>query len=252
MGPLEVSTSPSPDNAGNQGIFHQGKIGLDRRAPITAEAPVQLREGYYDVGFIGAFTYLGGKASSFRHIKSIGRFCSIAGNVVTGEMEHPAFHISAHPVFQGKWNVFGRFTEDYYRRNARALAVDRASVPASMGKRVNRIEIGNDVWIGAGVTILRGVKIGDGAILAAGAVVTKDVEPYSIVGGVPAKHIKYRFDEKIRERLLAAKWWDYGLSATDGASMNLVEEALEIIEDNIRIGRATPYKPDTIDIRQIF
>ncbi|MEO1486680.1 MAG: CatB-related O-acetyltransferase, partial [Bacteroidota bacterium] len=70
------------------------------------------------------------------------------------------------------------------------------------------IEIGNDVWIGAQVTILDGVKIGDGAIIASGALVNRDVPPYSIWGGVPAKEIKKRFDEHVIERLLAIKWWD--------------------------------------------
>ena len=69
--------------------------------------------------------------------------------------------------------------------------------------------IGNDVWIGANVIILPGTWIGDGAILAAGAVITKNVEPYAIVGGVPAKIIKKRFSDKIIEKMLLIKWWDW-------------------------------------------
>ena len=71
------------------------------------------------------------------------------------------------------------------------------------------IIIGNDVWIGAKSTIMSGVKIGDGVIIAAGALVTKDVEPYSVVGGNPAKHIKYRFDEEQIVDLLKIKWWEW-------------------------------------------
>lgn len=71
-----------------------------------------------------------------------------------------------------------------------------------------QIEIGNDVWIGDSVLILDGVKIGDGAVLAAGAVVTADVPPYAIVGGVPAKVIRYRFNEDEIEHLIKLKWWD--------------------------------------------
>src|SRR5690606_29947135 len=70
------------------------------------------------------------------------------------------------------------------------------------------VKIGNDVWIGEDAIIMGGVKIGDGAIIAARAVVTKDVPPYSIYGGVPAKLIKYRFDNYIIKKLLAIKWWD--------------------------------------------
>jgi len=71
------------------------------------------------------------------------------------------------------------------------------------------ITIGNDVWIGTQVIILPGVKIGDGAIIGAGSVVTKDVEPYSLTAGAPAKFKKYRFNEEIREKLLDIKWWDW-------------------------------------------
>jgi acetyltransferase-like isoleucine patch superfamily enzyme len=71
------------------------------------------------------------------------------------------------------------------------------------------IIIGNDVWIGATSKIMSGVKIGDGAVIAAGSVVTKDVEPYSIVGGNPAKHIKYRFTKEQINKLLQIKWWEW-------------------------------------------
>jgi len=71
------------------------------------------------------------------------------------------------------------------------------------------ITIGSDVWIGAKTTIMSGIKIGHGAIVAAGALVTKDVEPYSVVGGNPAKHLKYRFDEEQVKNLLDIGWWDW-------------------------------------------
>lgn len=75
----------------------------------------------------------------------------------------------------------------------------------------SKVRIGNDVWIGANAVILPGVTVGDGAVIAAGAVVTKDVKPYSIVGGVPAKLIKYRFEPWQIELLLKLKWWDWPL-----------------------------------------
>lgn len=71
------------------------------------------------------------------------------------------------------------------------------------------ITIGNDVWIGLNCMIMGGVTIGDGAVVAAGSVVTKDVEPYSVVGGSPAKHIKYRFDDDTMRDLLDIKWWNW-------------------------------------------
>ena len=71
------------------------------------------------------------------------------------------------------------------------------------------VKIGNDVWIATNVTILRGVEIGDGAVIAAGSVVTKSVPPYAVVGGNPAKFIKWRFPLEAREKLLEIKWWDW-------------------------------------------
>jgi len=70
------------------------------------------------------------------------------------------------------------------------------------------INIGNDVWIGEGVTVMSGVKIGDGAVIATNSTVVKDVEPYSITGGHPAKHIKYRFTDDVIKKLLEIKWWN--------------------------------------------
>ena len=87
---------------------------------------------------------------------------------------------------------------------------DRTDIPMIEQGRdaVEPVQIGNDVWIGARATILDGVKIGDGAVIAAGAVVTKDVPSYAIVGGVPAKVIKYRFDENRIKELLVEQWWN--------------------------------------------
>ena len=88
------------------------------------------------------------------------------------------------------------------------------------------INIGNDVWIGAKSIIMSGVKIGDGAIVAAGALVTKDVEPYSVVGGNPAKHLKYRFEEEQIKDLLDIAWWDWEESKIKEEAMTLWSQDL--------------------------
>jgi acetyltransferase-like isoleucine patch superfamily enzyme len=76
-------------------------------------------------------------------------------------------------------------------------------------RRDHWVNIGHDVWIGHGVTILPGVTIGTGAVVGAGAVVSKDVEPYEIVGGVPARHIRWRFEKPEAEALQEIAWWDW-------------------------------------------
>lgn len=95
------------------------------------------------------------------------------------------------------------------------------------------IEIGNDVWVGASAIIMRGVKIGNGAIVAAGAVVTRDVLPYEIVGGIPAKHIKFKFPKKMMSKLEELKWWEYGPSIMKGIDISDTKNAIMTLEKRI-------------------
>lgn len=143
---------------------------------------------------IGEHTYIQHNTvlSPFVHI---GKYCSIADYAVIGAGDHPITTLSTSP-FQ------------YMYKNIKGLG--NIVVPKSnlIKREVKETTIGNDVWIGYRAFIKAGVNIGDGAVIGAGAVVTKDVEPYSIVGGVPARLIRYRFDEDIRKELLELKWWD--------------------------------------------
>lgn len=115
----------------------------------------------------------------------IGNFCSIAKGVNIQEYNHD----------------HTRFTTYFVRKNLAKRPMNEDVV--SKGP----IVIENDVWIGAYAQILSGVTVGTGAVIAAGSVVTKDIPPYAIVGGVPAKIIKYRFDEEKRNELLKSEWW---------------------------------------------
>ena len=121
----------------------------------------------------------------------IGNFCSIGARCGIGGGVHPTDMVSTSPVFLKGHNILGKnFAEIPYEPSI-------------------KVEIGNDVWIGEGVCIVSGVKIGDGAIIGAHAVVTSDVEPYTIVAGIPARLIRKRFDDSMIESLLALKWWDW-------------------------------------------
>lgn len=127
---------------------------------------------------------------SFISNASIGKFTSIAHDVHVGLGAHPIDMVSTHGAFYSKNKGFKTFADREYFNE------------------FTPINIGNDVWLGARSIVLNGVTIGDGAVIAAGAVVTKDVEPYAVVGGVPARLIKYRFEKEIIEKLLTIKWWD--------------------------------------------
>jgi tetrahydrodipicolinate N-succinyltransferase len=102
--------------------------------------------------------------------------------------EHPVDYISTSPITYGRNNIFGR-----------AFSWNDFGKPPV---------VGNDVWIGSAAQVLQGVTIGDGSIIAAGAIVTKDVPPYAIVAGVPARIIRYRFEPSEIDILLRLKWWD--------------------------------------------
>lgn len=138
---------------------------------------------------INDYTYIGGDNKIQNAI--IGKFCSIGPEVRIGLGIHPLYLKSTYPGF---------YTNSEYYRVEKQYDFT--------GEEYKQVEIGHDVWIGARATILDGVKIGDGAVVAAGAVVTKDVPSYAIVGGVPAKVIKYRFDENRVKELLVEQWWN--------------------------------------------
>ncbi len=125
----------------------------------------------------------------------IGKFCMIASDVtfIMNGANHLSKSVSAYP-----FAIFGNGWEG---------AMDGKTYP-NKGNTV----IGNDVWLGYDATIMSGVTIGDGAIIASKSVVTKDVPPYGIVGGNPAKVIKFRFVPSDIEKLLTAKWWDWPLA----------------------------------------
>jgi len=139
---------------------------------------------------IGNYTYV--SPGTLIQSADIGKFCSIGPYTVIGYGNHPANFISTSPMFYHTGKIFGK-----------TFALKEAF------ETYERVTIGNDVWIGANVYIKNGISIGDGCVIAAGAAVVKDVPPYAIVGGVPAKLIRYRFTEDIIKGLLKIKWWNW-------------------------------------------
>ena len=135
------------------------------------------------------YSYCGSKSQIVNC--EIGSFCSISDSVFIGGAEHPMDWVSTSPVFQ---NV---------RHSGPEKRFARFDLP-----KTKKTIIGNDVWIGHGVTIKQGVIIGDGAVVGSNALVTKNVPPYAIVGGVPAKLIRYRFSQEVINRLEEVQWWN--------------------------------------------
>lgn len=163
----------------------QRDVKIGRSCEILARSNIEYME-------IGDYSYLG--PDCMVSDTSIGRFCAIAAQVRIGAPNHPIDRPSLH-----------RFTycPEYYSATANR---DHGFFAE---RRADRVIIGNDVWIGHSVTVLPGITVGDGAVLAAGTVVTKDVLPYTIVGGVPAKVIRERFSRTVAARLARIAWWNW-------------------------------------------
>ena len=160
-----------------------------------------IQRGSHFVGEMGYGSYIG---SNCDVIANIGRFTSIAPRVTTNPGRHPSGEpfVTTCPLFySSRQNYPEKWVQSVYFSEI-------AYVP--LLKHIS-ISIGNDCWIGDGAFIVGGVKIGDGSIVLAHSVVTKDVEPYSIVGGVPAKIVRYRYSGKIISKLLQFQWWNKDL-----------------------------------------
>jgi acetyltransferase-like isoleucine patch superfamily enzyme len=147
---------------------------------------------------INSYTYLG--KNCLVQNTSIGKFCSIANEVLIGLGNHPLDLFSTSPLF-------------YRRNNPLQISLITKDVDLIEYKPIS---IGNDVWIGTCSIIMDGISIGHGAVVAANSVVTKDVPPFAVVGGVPAKIIKYRFPAEKAEKIISSKWWE---SSIDNISL---------------------------------
>ena len=185
-------------------LIHRKRIGnactFGRNTTIDSKAYFEgMNRLGENTGFLNSSIGYASYISNNSFIKNtvIGRYTCIANDVMTVAGNHPTSFVSIHPAFyslaQKPSYVKKSKFEDFKYLNSE--------------KKIS-IEIGNDVWIGSRATILEGVNIGDGVIVAAGAVVAKDIPPYAIVGGVPARIIRYRFDEETIQNLLKMKWWE--------------------------------------------
>lgn len=167
--------------------FFEGKNSIGKKSSIIKS-------------YIGLGSYLGNDCNI--HGVKIGRFCSIANSLRAGMGVHPTTKfVSTFPAFY--YNTEGQIPFSFFTEETPIFP------PYHYVKDSSWITIiGNDVWIGERVFIADGITVGDGAIIAAGSVVTKDVEPYSIVGGVPAKEIRKRFSQEQINFLSQDKWWE--------------------------------------------
>ena len=171
------------------------------------------RRSFINNSIIGDYSYTG--INSTINFARIGKFCSFARNVDIGGFDHDYRKITTMPEF--------RFNQMMHLSAGRAVPQENETL----------CDIGNDVWIAAGAIVLHKVKIGDGAVIGAGSVVTKDALPYGIYAGVPAKLIKFRFSPSLIERLLKIAWWNLPQSTLKEIAPFLMKN--DVNEDNLSL-----------------
>jgi virginiamycin A acetyltransferase len=163
---------------------------------------------------VGRFCVLNFRSVIYQGVE-MGRYCSVGRGCEIGVAHHPLNYLSIHGFqWANKFPNYPGYTD----------------VKKVKHKSHVKTVIGHDVWIGAQAIITGGVTIGTGAVIAANATVTKDVEPYAIVGGTPAKIIKFRFDDLTIKRLLATTWWELPLEEISQLPFDSIDDCLKILE----------------------
>jgi acetyltransferase-like isoleucine patch superfamily enzyme len=187
---------------------------------------------------MGAFSYA---VSGYYFGADIARYVSIGESVQVGRGSHPIWAGSTSPLF--------------YTNHSAVLdrQEPRAADYAVCGPYLwpKRVRIGNDVYIGHGAFLMPDITVGDGAIIGAMSVVTKDVPPYAVVAGSPARVVKMRFSDKLIERYLTVRWWRYAFWDLHQCSITDPEQFIDAVEARIADGMEE-YKPGSIHLPSII
>jgi phosphonate metabolism protein (transferase hexapeptide repeat family) len=204
--------APSPIEVPQPALKKPHRFGLEPHIDSSARVHKSTLGAYTSVGsrtsmgetIFGDYSYVVNDSSIM--YAEIGKFCSIAAHTRINPGNHPMWRAALH-----------HFT---YRSESYGFAIEDDHEFFEW-RREHKVVLGNDVWIGHGAIILPGVKIGTGAGIGAGAVVSKDVPPFAIVAGVSAKILRYRFEEKVQQGLLDLAWWDWSREKLEAALPDL-------------------------------
>lgn len=215
------------------------RVGDDLHfAPGTALEPyVHIFGGNVLPSAMGAFSYAQGRLlPKFR----IGRYCSIADGLTLMGNAHPTDWAMTSPIFFDKMPLPG--LPAYLTRESESFTFGIKKYDAIPPM----VHIGNDVWTGMGIKVKGGVTIGDGAVIGAGSVVTRDVPPYAIVGGAPARLIRMRFEPEIVARFLSLQPWRFGPDDLQPFNVKHPVAFLDSLEAKIAAGEIAPMKFDLL------
>ena len=226
----------------NFGIQHNLTLNNIRRFWGSMEPPIRISESriFHDFS-MGAFSYLSG---GFFYHSHIGRYCSFANQIHMGQGNHPMNWLSTHP-FQYQKAIFNvnknyEFYDEYNEDQGLNITAPKELKPV-------KTIVGNDCWIGTGVYIKNGITIGNGAIVGARSVVTKNLPPYSIAVGSPAKIIKFRFSDSIICKLMEIEWWDYAPWQLRSINFSNIDIAIDQLIE-LRASNIPKYTPKKLEV----
>lgn len=208
-----------------------------KKGKLKMELPSVVSQiDFRGINTFGAFSY--GNMGVLIYNSDIGRYCSIGHDVLIGPSEHPIDQLSSHCFIFNDKGTFG------YSPEFNEIVVE---FPITQDK--NRTILGNDVWVGAKSFIKRGVQIGDGAIIGANSTVVKDVAPYTVVAGSPARMIKKRFPDKTINALVKLKWWNYKLDnkIIDIKSFAHIDDLIFEINNKINSDLLKKFEPTVVN-----
>jgi acetyltransferase-like isoleucine patch superfamily enzyme len=180
--------------------------------------------------------------STFAPTTSIGRYCSIAPNVRVMSQNHPLDRVTSNSFTYGRWS-------NVHLNPIKTIGGGEITTIPFAGKPEPVLE--HDVWVGQDVLLGRGITLGTGCAVAGGSVVVKDVPPYAIVGGNPAKIIRFRFPEALIERLLHSRWWRFAFPHMHDLPFHKPEEFLDKLQEKIDNNQLEEYVPEKLDIFKI-
>ena len=239
----------TPEHLEANGLMLGAPPGALRETTHGVDGTLDFERPAYPFGHrlkncsMGAFAFFNaaGRTSAYR--TQFGRYSQIGESSIIGPPEHPQTGFSNHPFAFTRPSLMPNM---YALPDFAALAPDAADAPSYVDTARNDTVLGHEVYLGAGSFVKRGVTIGDGALIGARSVVTRDIPPYAIAVGSPARIVRLRFAEKLVERLLKLQWWRYDLAPfKHRLDFMQLEATLEKLEQLLVEGHLQDLKPDT-------
>jgi acetyltransferase-like isoleucine patch superfamily enzyme len=228
--------------AGIEVLWPPGAVSLPEGAILEPPCSIKWMRPQYRFE-LGAFSYA---VSGFFFDVSIGRYCSMGEDLQFGRGDHPKTWLSTSPFQYLPTPLFN--VGQSFEGSAAYHAFRAPSSPVAPVTH-RPITVGNDVWVGHAAFVRPGVTIGDGSIVAANAVVTRDVAPYTIVAGNPARVVGQRFPDSIVAELMALKWWRFAPWQLQGAPFHDIRAAVDFLTSELR--DKAPYEPAKVTLQDL-